>query len=371
MKIAYVITRSDSIGGAHIHLIDLATEMQKRGQTVHVLVGGKGPFCQLLASKHIACTRIPSLVREIAPLKDARAYFELKRLLAQLGPDLVHVHSSKAGVLGRLAARSLKIPCVFTAHGWAFTEGVSSRKQTFYRHIERLLAPMAQAIITVSEYDRNLALANGVGRADQLVTVINGVPDTAPPKTPPPADAPVRLIMVARFDQPKDHAALIKALSLVQAANWQLEFVGDGPLKAAAMQQVKNSGLENNIHFAGSRNDVPQRLADADIFVLISHWEGLPLSILEALSAGLPVVASNVGGVPETVVDGQTGYLIARNDLAGLAKALDALIQDPGLRRRFGTGARTLYEEKFGLERMVAQTQGVYRRALTEKPNMP
>lgn len=375
MKIAYVITRSDSIGGAHIHVADLATEMQKRGLTVHVFVGGNGPFCNFLASKQIACTSVPSLVREIAPVQDIRAYFQLKRLLSSFGPDLVHAHSSKAGVLGRLASRSLKLPCVFTAHGWAFTEGVSARKQTFYRYIERALAPLANTIITVSEYDRNLALANKVGRPSQLVTVINGVPDTALPKAPArpttQADAPVRLIMVARFDEPKDQATLVQALSVLNTAqapaatqNWQLELVGDGPLIAAVMQQAKDAGLEQKIHFAGSRNDVPARLAEADIFVLSSRWEGLPLSILEATAAGLPVVATNVGGVPETVIDGETGYLVKRSDAQALAAKLKALIQDPALRSRLGAQARKLYEQKFGLPRMVSETQEVYKRAL-------
>lgn len=367
MKIAYVITRSDSIGGAHVHVADLATEMQKRGLAVHVFVGGNGPFCNMLASRKIAYTSVPNMVRQIDPLQDTRAYFQLKRMLGEFNPDLVHVHSSKAGVLGRLACRSLKIPCVFTAHGWAFTEGISSRKKTLYKHIERRLAPLAHTIITVSEYDRDLALANKVGRPGQLATVINGVRDTALSKTPRQAGAPARLIMVARFDEQKDHATLIKALSTLNTQNWQLELIGDGPLKAGAMQQAKEAGLEHKIHFAGSRNDVPARLAAADIFVLSSHWEGLPLSILEAMAAGLPIVASHVGGVSETIIDGETGYLARRSDARDLAAKLEALIQDPDLRSRLGARARELYEEKFGLEQMVAKTHDVYERALKHK----
>jgi len=364
MKIAYVITRSDSIGGASIHLLDLADGMQKRGLDVHVFVGGDGPFCDLLSQYGIPFTQIPSLVREISPVQDLRAYVDLKRLLRRFQPDLVHLHSSKAGVIGRLASRALEKPCVFTAHGWAYTEGVALARRKFYRYIEQRLAPLASAIITVSDYDRNLALANQVGSESQLITILNGVRDMSRHAPLKLKSKPVRLIMVARFDAQKDHLTVIHSLSKLQSLDWELEFVGDGPLKNNAEQVVNELGLGKKVIFSGIQRDIPDRLFASDIFILSSRWEGLPLSILEAMSAALPVVATNVGGVPETIEDGCTGYLVETGDTNALAHKLELLIKDDHKRNALGAQGRKLYEEKFALKRMIDETEQVYAQIL-------
>src|SRR5690606_15754214 len=205
------ITRSDSIGGASIHLLDLAKGAKDLGHEVHVFVGGDGPLCKLFSQYEIPFTTVTRLIRQISPLQDVAAYLQLKQSIKKFNPELIHAHSSKAGVLGRLIGRSLQKPCIFTAHGWAYTHGVPAMRRIIYRYIERCLAPLAKKIITVSNYDRSLALANKVGGYDQLITIYNGVRDTRnlASRKEDSENRPVRLIMVARFDDQKDQLTLV------------------------------------------------------------------------------------------------------------------------------------------------------------------
>lgn len=363
MKIVYVITRSDVMGGASIHLLDLAEGVQARGHDVTILVGGDGIVVDRAREKGLTCISLKYLVREISPLKDVRGYFEIKRRLSELSPDLVHLHSAKAGILGRLAAASQNVPSVYTAHGWAFTEGVSERNRRLYSFIEKRMAGFSSRIITVSNYDRSLALDIGVGSYDLLTTIHNGIPDL--PGCLPSHDvalstSPVRLIMIARFEEPKDHELLIKGLADLADLDWEVELVGDGPNLEAIKDLVNRSGLGHKIDFLGARNDVPERLRSADVLVLTSRWEGLPLTILEGMRTGLPVVASDVGGVSESVAHGQTGYLVPRGELDPLVDALRRIIESPEKRQAFGQAGRKKYEEEFTFEHMLESTITVY-----------
>ncbi len=301
MRIAYVITQSDSIGGASIHVRDLAQYFKEQGNQVCVLVGGNGTFISHLEERGIPYISIPNMVRPISPVNDILAYREIRKALSELKPDIVTTHSSKAGVLGRLAAKSLGIPVIFTAHGWAFTEGVSETKRFLYKHIERSMSRFSDKIITVSEYDRQLALQEKVAPEEKMVTIHNGMPDISPELYADPGAEPPRIIMVARFDSQKDHATLLRALSGLKHLSWNLELVGDGPLLEETKKLASDLGIAKRVNFTGATNDVPERLSKSQIFVLSTNWEGLPLTIIEAMRAGLPVIASNVGGCSEAV----------------------------------------------------------------------
>jgi glycosyltransferase involved in cell wall biosynthesis len=216
VKIAYIVTRSDAIGGVQVHVRDLAAAVRAQGYSASVIIGGDGPLVGQLQAQGTPTTVLQHLTMPINPVRDLQAIREIRRVLAELRPDLLSAHSSKARILGLVAGRSLRIPVVFTAHGWSFTPGIPLAQAAVYRQIERLAGPFASKIITVSEFDRRLALDAGITRADRLVTVHNGMPDVPPTSRAQPGLSPPRLVMVARFEPQKDHHSLLHALAGLQ-----------------------------------------------------------------------------------------------------------------------------------------------------------
>ena len=364
MRIAHILTRADSIGGAQVHVRDLASALTALGHEVVVIAGGRGSFLDRLEQRGIPYQALRHLAHPISPIRDWRALWEIRAALKRWRPDLVCTHSSKAGFLGRVAARSLGVPAVFTAHSWSFSDGIPFHRVAIYHRLERLASRFSSRIINVSESDRQLAMRYNVCPADKLVTVHNGMPDVNGRLRSQPARHPPRLIMVARFQEPKDHPTLLEALSGLRQYPWLLDLVGNGPLEPQTERLTGQLGLADRVSFLGERQDVSERLATSDIFVLISKWEGLPCSVLEAMRAGLPVIASDVGGVCECVLDRNTGFLVPRGDVLAVRDRLGRLIGDPALRVRMGTAGRRRYQESFTFERMLNQTLTVYHEAL-------
>ena len=369
MKIAYVVTRADPIGGVQIHIKDLAAAAQAEGHEVTVMAGGTGPFIDMLRAQGTPTVVLRHLTVPIKPLEDLRALRELRAILSDMRPDLIALHSAKASVLGRLAARSLGIPTILTAHGWTFTPGFPRIPGMVYRNIERLVGPLTRKIIAVSEFDRRLALEAGIVGADRIVTVHNGIPDVPLHLRAEPARTPARLVMVARFSPQKDHQTLLQALAGLQHLDWELDLIGDGPLIDRVKSLALSLKLGGRIRFLGQRMDVESLLAQSQISILATNWEGFPLSILESMRAGLPVIASSVGGVEEAILDGETGYLVPRGDVAALRDRIRALVESPDLRLRMGKLARVRYEQHFSLETAVRKTLDVYHQVATSAVN--
>lgn len=359
MKVVQIITRSDAIGGAYVHVRDLSEALINAGHEVTVLVGS-GSHVLEFESRGIPFRQIPSLVRQISPLNDLKALSSIKQVLRELKPDVVATHSSKAGLLGRIAARSVGVPSTFTAHGWAFADGVPETSRKLYVAIERFAAKRCNLIFTVSEADRRLALRYQVGSETKLVAIHNGMPDITPDLRANPDGAPPRVIMVARFEEQKDQLTLLRALAGLRELEWTLELIGDGPLRSTAEELAAELGINDRVEFAGARTDVPARLGSAQIFALISKWEGFPLSTLEAMRAGLPVVVSDVGGSAEAVLPGKTGYAVPRGDIQQVADSLRNLIQDAATRKEMGDEARRHYEANFSFQIMFKRILAAY-----------
>jgi glycosyltransferase involved in cell wall biosynthesis len=366
LRIVYLITKASPIGGAQVHVRDLAAAVADQGHTPTVITSGSGTFIDDLRTLGIPVIVLAHLTTPIRPLEDLRALREVHAALAGLRPDLIAAHSSKAGILARLAARRLGVPVVFTVHGWAFTPGVPPLEAALYRRVERLVGPLASRIITVSEYDRRLGLDARIAPSDRLVTVHNGMPDVTPALRAEPARSPVRLVMVARYGPQKDHPTLLHALASLRQHAWELDLIGDGPAMGVTEALACELGLNGRVHFLGQRNDVDQRLATSQMALLVTNWEGFPLSILEAMRAGLPVVASDVGGVAESVRDGENGYLVPRGDVAQLRDRIERLLISPELRVRLGASGRARFQRDFTLDVSVARTLGVYRETLAD-----
>lgn len=345
-----------------MHVRDLSKRLLEDGHEVMVVVGGEGPFTNALRAAGVEYRPLRFLVRPIRPARDLAAFWELRRALLEWRPDVVAAHSSKAGVLARLAARSVGVPVVYTAHGWSFTEGIPELQRRLFAVVERMVGPLADCIIVVSEYDRQLAIAHGIAPRDRVVVVHNGVPDVPQGHRARPAVHPPRLIMVARFEPQKDHMTLLRALAGLRDLEWELELVGNGPTLEAVRAEARRLDMLRRIRFMGVRHDVADRLVAAQVFVLTSRWEGFPLSVLEAMRAGLPVVASDVGGVREAVAHGRSGFVVPRGDADALRATLVPLLMQPQLRDRMGAEGRKRYESYFTFERMYRNTLQIYQR---------
>ena len=371
MKIAYLITRAEPIGGAQIHVRDLAVAVRNLGHQPTVITGGSGSFVDSLRAQGVPVIVLRHLAVPIRPLQDLRALGEIQAALRKTVPDVLTTHSSKAGILGRLAGRALGIPVVFTAHGWAFTPGIPSLHAAVYRRIERLAGPLSSRIITVSEFDRRLALEARIAPVDRVVTVHNGIPDAPIELRADPGRTPLRMAMVARFEPQKDHPTLFQALAGLTQQSWQLDLIGNGPLMHDMEALASRLGIGDRVHFLGQRMDVAEILAQAQISLLVTNWEGFPLSILESMRAGLPVVASAVGGIDEAVREAETGYLVPRGGVEQLRERIATLLSDVALRRRLGASGRARFEQHFTLEHAVSKTLAVYRDVVIGDPGAP
>lgn len=313
MKIMYGITRS-VWGGAQSHVFDLVNDQLARENEVVVVIGDRGDlYDRLQTLQSVKVHLLPAMQREISPLKDWVAVRQFRALIQQEKPDILHLHSSKAGAIGRLAARQTGCPVIFTAHGWAFTEGAKPAKALAYSVIERLLSPLADHIICVSQFDYQIAVKKGVIKPikQQASVIYNGVQDPKFERQAPNRDRPLKLLMIARFVYPKMQSQLIEWVSrLSDPSQVAVTFVGDGPNEAACKAQAAAANL-TNITFAGFQTDVSTFLAQNDVGVLATKYEGLPISIVESMAYKMPILATSVGGVKEQVQDGMTGRLVS------------------------------------------------------------
>jgi glycosyltransferase involved in cell wall biosynthesis len=375
MKIAQVLTRGDVLGGAQSHVRELSLELRRLGHEVTVITGAPGIFTDQLRQADIPWLQVKSLVRPLRPHRDLAAFVQLWSVLRQLKPDLVCAHTAKAGSLGRAAARLHNIPSVFTPHGWSMFDRISLTWNPFFCWTERLAGRLGTRVINVCEFERGCAQQVGVGPANALEVVHNGIPEIPLIRVRPIDTQPPLIVMVARFAPQKDHATLLQALSGLLRMEWSLLLVGAGELEPKIIAQVAALGLDNRVRILPAETDVSRLLMDAQIFVLSTHFEALPISILEAMRAGLPVVATDVGGISESVRDGETGLLTRHGDVNGLRGALASLIAEPALRLELGSAGRRLWRAQFTASTMAARTVEVYKRALSQQeagcPSLP
>ena len=359
-RILYIITQG-ILGGPRTHINHLVAHLNPHFE-INVAVGAKDCMDEYITGSIVPVYKIHSLVRPISLINDIKATMEIVSLIKKIKPDIISTHSSKAGILGRIAAYICHVPVIFTAHGWAFTEGVSEAKRRIYILLERLVARLAGKIICVSEHDRQLALEYRVGKPEQLVTIQNAMPfNPSNPLANPGKENPVRLIMVARFCEQKDHQLLFQALSKIKVSkDYVVDLAGDGPLMEECLNLAQSLGLNGHINFLGPRTDVPELLLNAQIFLLISKWEGFPRSILEAMRAGLPIIASDVGGTNEMVIDGENGFLIPRGDLETLISRIQLCIEDSELRIKLAKSGNGYFVQNFTFDNLLKKTLPVY-----------
>jgi glycosyltransferase involved in cell wall biosynthesis len=350
--------------GVPHHVLDLVRTLDPARYRIALACPRESVLWGELAGSTVELHAI-SPAREPRPA-DLRTLVTLLRLVR--AADVVHGHSAKAGFLVRLAAllTGRRSRCVFTPHGWSFWSAGGSTAR-LYLLLERLAARWCRTIITLSSDERDAGLAGRVGSRAAYEVIPNGVELAR--FAAPPTPAPGRILVVGRFAPPKRHDLVLRAFADVLAGfpGSELWLVGDGDGLPAAERLAAELGVAGSTRFLGVREDVPQLLAEATCVVLASDYEGCPLSVIEAMAAGVPVVATSVGGVPELVDDGVTGYVTAPGRADELSTGLAALLADGPAAARMGAAGRALAAERFSRERMGAATEAVYARIVADR----
>lgn len=373
MRLLHVLEPTD--GGVARHVEDLVGGLIARGHAVDAIVGpGHGLAGRLRALG--AGVAVADLRAEITHAgADARALATIGRLVRPHRWDAVHTHGNKGGVLGRLCARRAGLAVVHSPHAFAYLAEAhrdrragALRRAAFLR-LERGLSRLTDVIVCVSDYERRRAIADGVCEEGRLAVVRNAV--AAPAEVVPDprlahlAGGPPVLGFLARLAPEKGPLVFVDALERLQrdGAAYRAALVGNGPQAQEVRDRVRAAGLGDAVTVLPYEGDTFATLARFDAYVLPSRWEALPIGVLEAMRMSLPVVASDVGGVGEAVLDGKTGLLVAAGDAGALASALARLLADPGGARVMGAAGAAHCEAAFSFGAMLDGIEAVYERA--------
>jgi glycosyltransferase involved in cell wall biosynthesis len=375
LRVAHIITRM-IVGGAQETVL-LAASLADRSRFDPVVVcgpqtGPEGSLHDEVRRRGIELVVLPELVRQVAPATDLRAVRALTCELRRLAPDVVHTNSSKAGIIGRVAARRAGVPRVLhTVHGWPFHDHQSAPVRRVWQELERRTAPLVDRLVVVADADREKGLAVGIGRPEQYVIVRSGL-ELADYERPPLNAAEVRAEMgwpeaapvvgaVNRLSPQKDPLTLVEAFAVVARRRPDVRFLvaGDGPLRPQVEARIAELGLSDRIGLAGLRDDVPRLLRAFDVFVSASRWEGLPRTIIAAMASGVPVVATPADGVVDVVQDGVSGLVAPVGDAGALGQAVLRLLDDAELRVRVVEDAAARVQE-FDARRMVRDLERLY-----------
>jgi glycosyltransferase involved in cell wall biosynthesis len=383
--VLHVITRL-IVGGAQENTLLSVEGLDRMPEFEVTLVTGVdyGPEGDLLerARRTTRLIVIPEMARAISPLADVIALWKLYRLMRRNRYDIVHTHSSKAGVLGRVAAWLAGTPIiVHTLHGLVFHDYQPWIVNRALLAIKKLCAPITDHYISVSRLIAEKAVRSGIAPAEKFTTIYSGMEldwflnakvDAAAVRREfgIPVDAPV-VGKVARLFPLKGHDPLFDAIPAVVAREPRVRFllVGDGILQAHLRERARRGGFADNVVFAGlvARERIPEMIAAMDVLVHTSLREGLARVLPQALAMGKPCVSFALDGAPEVVIPGETGYLVEPDDAPGLAAAILTLLGDPELRRRLGENGRRRVDPAFRAETMAAQIADVYRELLRRK----
>lgn len=362
-----LITRLN-IGGPARQALLLTRELSPAYETT-LVAGSPQPGEGEMLDAEVDVTRMP-LVRPLSPVMDIRAFAAVRALLGSVRPELVHTHMAKAGAIGRLAALSIRPRpiTVHTFHGHVLGGYFNPGLQRFFITVERALAKRTDALIAVSTEIKEQLLSLGIGEPERWHVIplgfdlsgflaVEGYDGGLRRELGIDQDTPL-IGVLGRLAPIKDHPTLIRALSQIEGAH--LAILGDGESRSELERTVTQLRIGDRVHFVGWKRDVAAAIADLDVVALSSRNEGSPVSLIEALACARPVVATNVGGVPSVVRDGETGYLVPPGDARALADRMRALLEDRERREWMGREGRKGVAERHRKSRLVADIGALY-----------
>jgi glycosyltransferase involved in cell wall biosynthesis len=384
-RVIHIITKLE-LGGAQQNTL-YTVEHLDRERFSAALWSGDGGILNDDAKKvpDLDFIIVPELIREIRPDRDYMAFWQLYTMLRDevqfsKAPVIVHTHSSKAGVLGRLAARRAKVPVtIHTFHGFGFNDFQKWPIRRAFIMAEKIAGRVTDHFIAVSRANLDKAVGMGIAAKEKIRVIRSGIKikefeprpgfDKKEMKRSLGLDPEKPLaLMVACFKPQKSPMDFVKAAALAakQAPDAQFAVAGDGTLRPAMEAAIKREGLEGRLELLGWRRDVPELLWSADVLVLTSLWEGLPRVYPQAVAAGVPIVGTRVDGGPEAVTDGENGWLLEPRDVKGIADRMAELLKDPEKAKAMGRAGRSVLPE-FDIDLMVRQQEELYEQLLKKK----
>jgi len=375
-RILYVITKAN-FGGAQRYVYDLATTAQNKGFTVAVAHGAPGELVDRLTTERIPTFPIKGLGRDIHFSKDISAFFSLLGIIRSFKPDVVHLNSSKISGLGALAGRLCGVRnIIFTAHAWAFNEERPLYQKIVIAFLSWLTVILSTQTIVVSEAMRKQITRGPLVRG-KVISIANGTRPyhflekkearralTAlyPALSVSDLEHDVWIGTVAELHPVKGLPYAIEALNILHENYPTLRYLilGEGQMRKTLEKQIRESGLQNTVFLLGHVKDAPQYGTAYDLFLLPSLSEAFGIALLEAGLAGLPVVASNVGGIPEIITNGETGLLVPPKNPGAIVHAIDSLLADQSLREQLGNALHQRVQKEFSIEILVRKTFTLY-----------
>jgi len=376
LRVAHIITQLE-LGGAQQNTLYTVGHLNS-DLYEPILICGPGGILDDEAKKGAWPTHfVRWLVRPVRPWKDVLALIAIYRLLREMKPHIAHTHSSKAGILGRIAAYVAGVPVIIhTFHGFGFTPEQPDWLRAFYVWIEKCCAFLSTHLIFVSKDNEEEAASLGIGKGKPASLIRSGIVIQEPPILSPlreelniPTDAWV-VVTVGNFKPQKNPMDVVKTAKAVLEKEPQVHFllVGDGEQRAAVEHYVQIEGIASQIHFLGWRQDIYTVLAGANCFLLTSLWEGLPRALIEAAVARLPAVAYAVNGVKDILKDDETGFPIPPHDTALAAEKILWLKNNPFEARRLGARARAQVIKEFDIDTMVRAQEELYEQLYAKVP---
>ena len=376
IRVLLVITGL-ATGGATNVVLDIASHFKNQSEfDLQLITGpippGRNDVTHLAKELDIPTRVIPSLINHINPIVNLRAVVDLRRLMVAGKYDIVHTHSSVAGVVGRLAALAAGIPVIIHhVHGWGFHEGMAGWTRKLYLTLERFCAKFTDRIVTVSEPDIQKGLMQGIGTEDKFTLINNGIDlekfrqdvDVQQVRSELGLDSECKLVgMVGRLDEQKNPLDLIRAAAIVTKSYSKVQFliVGDGSLRPECERLINEFNLKDKFFLLGFRNDVPRILPILTITAMSSLWEGLPLAFLESMSAGKPIVANDIDGASDVVVNGETGFLVDPHQPQAMAERILTLLNDETLCNTMGSVAQQR-SDHYSLPKMFGKVESLYK----------
>jgi glycosyltransferase involved in cell wall biosynthesis len=352
MKILYFCTNSDR-SGAPVHVLQLLDYFSNSNECF-LVVGKRGELFGDMEKKAKKTYFIGGMQSRLNPIKDIVGFLYAIRIALDINPDVIHCHSTKAAMYARIAGIFLRKKTIYTVHGWGFGIGIKHPQSGLVYIIEKFLAPFTNFFIFVSNYDKQVGREK-IGINNKIAQVIyNGAEDHL---TIRKTSSKLRITMIARVSHQKDYKTLFRATNNLDVI---VNCVGEGTDSSDFCAAAMKNQHTNEFIFSGSTGNIKEVLANTDIFVLSSRYEGLPISIIEAMSASLPIIAAKVGGVPELIEEGVNGYVFKPGDWESLKKKIMIYQENSSLIAKHGEKSRRIYEEKFRLGGMNMQVEKIY-----------